>query len=69
MNTNQNSPPNRGNLKAMLTPPIPARPQPLTKDPLPTQIPTYREASGKTTREARRCLKRYIARHLYHSYL
>ena len=29
----------------MLTPPIPARPQPLTKDPLPTRIPTYREAS------------------------
>ena len=31
----------------MLTPPIPARPQPLNKDPLPTRIPTYREASDK----------------------
>ena len=30
----------------MLTPPIPARPQPLSKDPLPTRIPTYREASS-----------------------
>ena len=29
----------------MLTPPIPARPQPLSNDPLPTRIPTYREAS------------------------
>ena len=29
----------------MLTPPIPARPQPLNKDPIPTRIPTYREAS------------------------
>ena len=28
-----------------------------------------RISQGKTTREARRCLKRYIARHLYHSYL
>ena len=34
----------------MLTPPIPARPQPLTKDPLPTRIPTYREASGVDAR-------------------
>ena len=34
----------------MLTPPIPARPQPLSNDPLPTRIPTYREASVKWDR-------------------
>ena len=48
----------------MLTPPIPARPQPLSKDPLPTRIPTYREASIVFVDELDRCRPDYAMKAL-----